>query len=51
MEELVRERQPKYLSFADWLRLDEIEIEHGRAQGRPRDKFTRIDDMLAAVGR
>ena len=51
MEELVRERQPQFLSFADWLRLDEIEVEHGRAQGRPRDKFTRIEDMLAAIAR
>ncbi len=51
MEELVREHQPKYLSFADWLRLDEIEVENGRAQGRPRDKFTRVEDMLAALGR
>ena len=51
MEELVRQRQPQFLSFADWLRLDEIEVEHGRAQGRPRDKFTRIEDMLAAVAR
>ena len=51
MEELVREHQPKYLSFADWLRLDEIEVKNGRAQGRPRDKFTRVEDMLAALGR
>ena len=51
MEELVREHQPKYLSFADWLRLDEIEVNKGRAQGRPRDKFTRVEEMLAALGR
>ena len=51
MEHLVRERQPKYLSFADWLRLDELEVERGRAQGRPRDKFTRVEDMLTALGR
>ena len=51
MEELVREHQPKYFSFADWLRLDEIEMKNGRAQGRPRDKFTRVEDMLAALGR
>ncbi len=51
MEELVRERQPKHLSFADWLRLDEIEVKNGRAQGRPRDKFSRVEDMLAALGR
>ena len=51
MEELVRLRQPKYFSFADWLRLDEIEVKNGRAHGRPRDKFTRVEDMLAALGR
>jgi len=51
VEELMRENQPKYLSFADWLRLDEIEVTSGRAQGRPRDKFTRVEDMLAALGR
>ena len=51
MEELVRKHQPRYLSFADWLRLDEIEVNNGRAQGRPREKFTRIEDMLAAAGR
>jgi len=50
-ERLVRERQPKYFSFADWLRLDEIEVKNGLAQGRPRDKFTRVEDMLAALGR
>ncbi len=51
MEQLVRERQPNYFSFADWLRLDGVEVENGRAQGRPRDKFTRVEDMLAALGR
>ena len=50
-EQLVRERQPNYFSFADWLRLDAIEVKNGRAQGRPRDKFTRVEDMLAALGR
>ena len=50
-EHLVRERQPKYFSFADWLRLNEIEVKNGRAQARPRDKFTRVEDMLAALGR
>jgi ferredoxin--NADP+ reductase len=38
------------VSYADWLRLNEIELERGRAQGRPRLKFTRVDDMLAALG-
>jgi ferredoxin--NADP+ reductase len=50
-EHLVRKRQPNYFSFADWLRLDAMEVKNGRAQGRPREKFTRVEDMLAALGR
>jgi ferredoxin--NADP+ reductase len=50
-EALVRQRQPNFVSYADWLKLDAIEVERGRAQGRPRVKLTRIDEMLAALGR
>jgi len=50
-QRLVRERQPNYFSFADWLRLDAIEVQNGRTQDRPREKFTRVEDMLAALGR
>jgi ferredoxin--NADP+ reductase len=50
-EQMVRERQPRYVSYPDWRRLDAIEIERGRALGRPRRKFTRVEDMLAALGR
>jgi len=49
-ERLVRQRQPSYISYADWLRLNELEVARGRAQGRPRVKFTRLDEMLAALG-
>jgi ferredoxin--NADP+ reductase len=49
-ERLVRQRQPLYVSYPDWLRLDELEIARGRASGRPRVKFTRVDEMLAALG-
>ncbi len=50
-EQLVRERQPEHLTYADWLRLDEIEVAKGKERGRPRVKFTRLEDMLAALGR
>jgi ferredoxin--NADP+ reductase len=48
---LIRQRQPNYFSYEDWLRLDEIEVARGQEMGRPRVKFTRIEDMLAALGR
>jgi ferredoxin--NADP+ reductase len=50
LERLIEQRQPQVVSYADWLRLNEIEVERGRARGRPRVKFTRVDDMLAALG-
>jgi ferredoxin--NADP+ reductase len=50
LERLIQQRQPQVVSYADWLRLNEIEVERGRARGRPRVKFTRVDDMLAALG-
>ena len=50
-ERLIRERQPRFLSFQDWLRLNELEVGRGRAVGRPRVKFTRVEEMLQALGR
>jgi ferredoxin/flavodoxin---NADP+ reductase len=51
VERMVRERQPQYVSYQDWLKLDEIETRRGKETGRPRVKFTRVKDMLAALGR
>ena len=50
-ETLVRQRQPNFFSYADWLKLDAIEVSRGRAQGRPRLKLTHINEMLSALGR
>ncbi len=51
VEDLVRTRQPQYFSYGDWLRLDQLEVAKGKAQGRPRIKFTSVEEMLAALGR
>jgi ferredoxin--NADP+ reductase len=48
---LLRRRQPQFVTYADWRRLDELEVARGRALGRPRVKFTRVEEMLAALGR
>ena len=47
---MLRQRQPHVIGYAEWLRLNALEIERGRARGRPRLKFTRVDEMLAALG-
>ncbi|MEZ4540461.1 MAG: FAD-dependent oxidoreductase [Chloroflexota bacterium] len=46
---MLDERQCRPVSFDDWKRLDEFELNRGKAEGRPRVKFTRIEDMLAAL--
>lgn len=48
-ESAVRRCQPGYVSYADWLKLDRLEQERGKPAGRPRAKFTSVEDMLAAV--
>jgi ferredoxin--NADP+ reductase len=50
-EALVRQRQPHYIAWSDWQRLDALEVARGRTSGRPRVKFVRVEDMLAALGR
>ena len=50
-EALVRQRRPGYVSYADWRQLNELEVARGRALGRPRLKFTRVEEMLGALGR
>lgn len=45
----IRELQPDYFSYADWQQLDKLELANGTASGRPRVKFTSVDDMLAVL--
>jgi len=50
VDRFLRERGVRVFSWADWQRLDELERARGVTLGRPRVKFTRVADMLAAVG-
>jgi ferredoxin--NADP+ reductase len=50
-EKFICERKPDYLSYADWKRLDAIELEKGKACGRPRVKFTSVAEMKKALGK
>ncbi len=49
--QLVQERKPNFVSYEDWLKLDELETAAGEVQGRPRVKFTSVAEMLAALGK
>jgi ferredoxin/flavodoxin---NADP+ reductase len=39
----------RFVSFPDWKRLDALEVQRGQAVGKPREKYTSVDEMLAAL--
>ncbi|MGD9651311.1 MAG: FAD-dependent oxidoreductase [Candidatus Dadabacteria bacterium] len=49
LEAFVREAQPDFITYEDWLKLDTLEIERGKAAGRPRLKFTTLEEILEAL--
>ena len=46
---LLASRGVRVVSFADWQRIDATEQQRGKARGAPREKFTRIEEMLAVL--
>ncbi|MCY4022085.1 MAG: FAD-dependent oxidoreductase [Anaerolineaceae bacterium] len=51
VDDLMAERGLRPVTFADWQILDELEQERGEALGRPRLKYSRVEEMLAALDR
>jgi ferredoxin--NADP+ reductase len=49
LEALLAARGVTWVTFADWQLLDALETKRGAEQGRPRVKFSRVDEMLAAI--
>ncbi len=49
IESLLRERGVDFVSYADWKTLDTHETSRGAAQGRPRVKVTRVDEMMEII--
>jgi ferredoxin--NADP+ reductase len=48
-EATVRRCQPSLVSHQDWVKLDRLEQERGKRLGRPRVKFTSVEEALAAI--
>ena len=44
---LLAGRGIRVLNYQDWLMIDAAEIDRGKPKGKPREKFTRIHEMLA----
>jgi ferredoxin/flavodoxin---NADP+ reductase len=48
-ESTICDRQPRCFTYEDWIRIDEIETSRGQETGRPRVKFTSVEEMWEAV--
>lgn len=46
---LIKSKGLRPISFADWQKLDKLERERGAKAGKIREKFTRVEEMLAAL--
>ncbi len=47
---LLRARGVRVVSYTDWQKIDAAEVRRGAAAGKPREKFTRVEEMLEVVG-
>lgn len=45
----LRNRGGRPVSYDDWRTIDTAEIERGSSAGKPREKFTRIAEMLSVI--
>jgi hypothetical protein len=37
------------VSYADWLKIDAVEVERGKPKGKPREKLTTVEEMLVTA--
>jgi ferredoxin/flavodoxin---NADP+ reductase len=49
LRRLLDKRGVRIVSYADWLAIDQAELARGAACGKPREKFTRREEMLSAI--
>lgn len=41
----------RYVTYEDWMKIDAEEVARGESQGRPRVKFTELDEILEFLGK
>lgn len=47
---LLKEENVRFITFPEWIKVDEEEIKRGSLVGKPREKFVNVDDILAFLG-
>jgi len=48
---LLRKRNVQIVGLEDWRKIDALEINRGKKLGKPREKFTRVDEMLDVLSK
>jgi NADPH-dependent glutamate synthase beta subunit-like oxidoreductase len=46
---LLAHKQVRAVTFADWKKIDQIEVATGKKRGKPREKLTTIAELLDAA--
>ena len=49
VRELLANNGTRVVDYADWLRIDTEERRRGAVKGKPREKITRVSDMLSVL--
>jgi ferredoxin--NADP+ reductase len=48
---LLARKNVRYVTYADWRRIDQVEVASGKKVGKPREKLTTVPELLAAAGK
>jgi ferredoxin--NADP+ reductase len=51
IDDLLRERGVRFVTFDDWKQLDDVEIARGARRGAPRDKIVDVEAMLEILAK
>jgi len=51
IDDLLRERGVRLVSFDDWKQLDDVEVARGARRGAPRDKIVDVEAMLSILAK
>lgn len=46
---ILSEKQTRAVNYDGWKKIDEAEVKRGEPKGKPREKFTRIEEMLDII--
>jgi len=48
--DFLKQKHVRFVSFEDWRKIDSAEMERGKPLGKPREKFIKVEEMLAVLG-